>query len=248
MDRRSTQELSDCVCVCGGSWAGGHVTGWSPSGTDECYSQLGSPLCLCGSGVSQMKKQEHSQLCRVSAPVLQPELREEWLPPSFRVIPGPSFSPMFQLLLSPWAAIIYWVLVTKETVSSDMFLSLSVWSSFHRLCVHAMAKSVSEKWWGEKKSAIGDCWKKALVYVCEGEEWAVRLVTYDPITCPCIEKFPLSLIHEPTLIYPNDGHFYVKMTVFLLMCGNVSKKKKTGVCLAFLLTAYICRWLASVCL
>lgn len=63
---------------------------------------------------------------------------------------------------------------------------------------------------------------------------------YDPITCPFIEK-RISHIRKSTFTYPNDCHFDVKMTVFLPMCDNVSKK--TEVCLAFLLTVYICRWL-----
>lgn len=122
-------------------------------------------LCVSVAVGSPRWKHEHSQLCRVSAPVLQPELHEGWLPPSFRVMPAPSLSPMFQLLLSPWAAIVCWVLAAKETVSSDMSLNLSVRSSFHRLCVHWTAKSVSEKWWGEKQ----ECYRRSLkesVSVC----------------------------------------------------------------------------------
>lgn len=198
--QRSIRSTQWCVC-CRGCVGQGEVpvslTNVTPSLADFCVSvAVASPRW----------KQGHCQLCRVSAPMLQPDLLYDGFLGCFKVIPLPSPYLTFVLLLSFWATIIYLVLAIEETDFSGISLNLSVWNNFHRLflCPQWMTRSVNGKcgdervlqeiaesvwvwvWAGRTSSEAGHIWshhmpiyrENTLSYICMNSHSLIKWLSF----------------------------------------------------------------------
>lgn len=222
------------------------VSVWSVTGRGVSLRswQMSLPAGLPSSSLwelwSPRWKQEQSQLSHERCP-LPHSNRASWGSAPCQLQGGPLPPPLalfLLLLLCLWVTVIYLILATGETGFSRMRLNLSVWSHLHRV---STAAPVCE-WEGVKRGESFGRARRACVCGVRGGQEA-RLVTCHHMSTP---KSTLPPFHTNHTCMSKWLPFYVKMTGFLLMCGNASGK--TEVCLAFLSTVYICRWLVSACL
>ena len=183
------------------------VVGRSPCGTDKGYSQLGFPLCLCGSwGLLSGSRSTVSSVGHLVPCSSQTSLRDFSLPASRCSHCLLSGSVFLLFLLSPWVTINYLVLETGEKGSSSVSLNLSIWSSFRRpsICFHSGWPAC--QWEGVRrgKSPSEDCWERWCVGV--RGRMSSEACHIGPRHIRFYRK-SLSLKYEPTLTYPNDCHF-----------------------------------------